>query len=85
VNKALKNRFKLGNQSDSIFLTKGSASITFDRIIKCLNGTVSGTKMASLDSPTAYGAKKKLDSSKNNCLKKTAQVHDLKLKLDFKV
>jgi hypothetical protein len=36
VNKALKNGFKLSNQNENISLTKGSASITFDRIIKSL-------------------------------------------------
>jgi predicted AAA+ superfamily ATPase len=41
VNKALKNGFKLSNKNENISLTKGSASITFDRIIKSLDGTVS--------------------------------------------
>jgi hypothetical protein len=65
-----------------------------------LDGTVSGIKMISLDSPTAYVAHNKLDSSKSidankfdemigycglHHLKKTAQVHRLKLKGDFKV
>jgi hypothetical protein len=100
VNKALKNGFKLNNKNDNISLTKGSASITFDRIIKSLDGTVSGIKMVYLDSPTAYIAQNKLDSGKSidvnkfhemighyglDCLKKTAQVHGLKLKGDFKV
>jgi predicted phosphatase len=81
-------------------LTKGSASITFDRIIKSLDGTVSGIKIVSLEPPTAYVTQNKLDSGKGinvnkfhemigHCgvdrLKKTAQVHGLKLKGDFKV
>jgi hypothetical protein len=91
VNKALKNGFKLSNKNENISLTKGSASITFDRIIKSLDGTVSGIKMVYLDSPTAYVAQNKLDSGKSvnvnkfhemighfglNCLKKTAQITD---------
>jgi hypothetical protein len=95
VNKALKNGFRLSNKNENISLTKGSASITFDRIIKSLDGTVSGIKMIYLDSPTAYVSQNKLDSGKSvnvnkfhemirhcglNCLKKTAQVHGLKLK-----
>jgi hypothetical protein len=34
VNKALKNGFKLSNDGENISLTKGSACITFDIIIK---------------------------------------------------
>jgi hypothetical protein len=100
INKALKNGFKLSNKNENISLTKGSASITFDRIIKSLDGTVSGIKMIYLDSWTAYIAQNKLDSVKSvdmnkfheiigHCgldrLKKTAQVHGLKLKGDFKI
>jgi hypothetical protein len=40
VNQALKNGFKLSNNNENISLTKGSASITFDRIIKSLDVTV---------------------------------------------
>jgi hypothetical protein len=100
VNKELKNGFILSNKNENISLTKGSASITFDRIINSLDGTVSGVKIVYLDSPTAYIAQNKLDSGKSvnvnmfhemighcglYCLKKTAQVHRLKLKGDFKV
>jgi hypothetical protein len=65
VNKSLKNGFKLRNKNENISLTKGSASITFDRIIKSLDGTVSGIKMVYLYSPTAYIAQHKLDSGKS--------------------
>jgi hypothetical protein len=100
VNKALKNGFKLNNGNENISLTKGSASITFDRIIKSLDGTVSGIKIVYLDFPTSHVPQNKLDSVKSidvnkfhemigHCgldrLKKTAQVHGLKLKGDFKV
>jgi hypothetical protein len=65
-----------------------------------LDGTVLGIKMVSLDSPAAYVVWNKTDSSKGinvnkchemighcgvDCLKKTAQVHGLKLKGNFKV
>jgi hypothetical protein len=100
VNKALKNGFKFSSKNEKISLTKGSASITFDRIIKSLDGNVSVIKMVYLDSPTAYVAQNKLDSGKSvnvdkfheiignsglDCLKKTSQVHGLKLKDDFEV
>jgi hypothetical protein len=100
VNKALKNGFKLSNKNENISLTKGSASITFDRIIKSLDGTVLGIKMIYLNSPTTYMDQNKLVSVKSinvnkfhemighcglNFLKKTSQVHGLKLKGDFKV
>jgi hypothetical protein len=65
VNKALKNGFKVSNKNENISLTKGSASITFDRIIKSLDGTDSGIKMVYLDSPTAFVAQNKLDSGKS--------------------
>jgi hypothetical protein len=53
INKALKNKLKLSNKGENISLTKGSASINFDKIIKSLDGTVSGIKMVSLEYPTA--------------------------------
>jgi hypothetical protein len=100
LNKALKNGIKLNNKNENISLTKVLVSITFYRIIKSLDETVSGIKMIYLDSPTTYVAQNKLDSVKSidvnkfheiighcglDCLKKTAQVHGLKLKGDFKV
>jgi hypothetical protein len=100
MNKALKNGFKLSNDGENISLSKGSACITFDRIIKSLDGTVPGIKMVSIESPSAYVTQNKTDSSKaidmnkfhemiGHCgvdrLKKTPQVHGLKLKGDFKV
>jgi hypothetical protein len=100
INKALKNGYKLRNECKNISLTKASACITFDRIIKILDGTVSGIKMVSLGSPTAYASQNKTDSSKSinvnkfhkmignygvDCTKETDQVHGLKLKGDFKV
>jgi hypothetical protein len=100
VNNAIKNKFDLSNEGENISLIKGSSSITFDRIIKSLDGTVSGIKMVSLESSSAYVAQNKLDSCKSidvnkfhemighcglDSLKKTAQVHGLKLKGDFKV
>jgi hypothetical protein len=100
VNKALKNGFDLSNEGESISVTKGLSSITFDRIIKSLDGTISGIKMISLDSHTAYIAQNKVGSNKSidvsklhemtghwglDHLKKTAQICGLKLTGDFEV
>jgi hypothetical protein len=100
MNKALKNGYKLSDEGDNISLTKGSAFIFFDIIIKSLDGTVSRIKMVSLESSTAFVTQNILESNKiinvnkfhemiGHCgvdrLKKTAQVHGLKLKGDFKV
>jgi hypothetical protein len=62
VNKEIKNEFDLSNKVDKIFFTKESASITFDRIIKSLDGKVSGIKIISLDFPADYVAQSKLNS-----------------------
>jgi hypothetical protein len=65
VNKAIKNGFDLRNEGESISFTKRSSSITFDSIFKSLDGTISGIKMISLDSPTAYIAQSKMGSNKS--------------------
>jgi hypothetical protein len=100
INKTIKNGFDLSNEGERISLKKGSSCITFDRIIKSLDGTISGIKMISLDSAAAYVAQNEEDSIKSidinkfhemighcgfDCLKNTAQVHGLKLKGDIKV
>jgi hypothetical protein len=64
MTKTRNNGFKLSNKGENISLIKGSACITFDRIIKSLDGTVSGIKIVSLDSPTVYVSQNKTDSSK---------------------
>ena len=46
INKALKNGFNLSNKGVSICLSKGSASVTFDRVFRTTNGFVSGIKMS---------------------------------------
>ena len=100
INKAIKNGFNLSNKGTSICLTKGSSSITFDRVIKTLSGTISGIKMVPNDSSVAYAAHGIQDSTKTidinkfhemigHCgfdrLKKTAEIHGLKLKGELKV
>jgi hypothetical protein len=100
INKAIKNGFKLSNNGTSICLTKGSASITFDRIINTLSGSISGFKMVSHQSSVAYVAKGKLELIKSidinkfhemighcgfDCLKRTATIHGLRLKGELKV
>jgi hypothetical protein len=42
-----------------------SASITFDRVINTLSGTISGIKMISNESFVAYGAQVRSDSVNN--------------------
>ena len=45
INKALKNGFKIGNEGIIIHLTKGNATLTFDRILNTKNGFVTGAKL----------------------------------------
>jgi hypothetical protein len=100
ISKALKKGFDLSNKGLTISLKKGSVSVTFDRVIKTVNGSVSGIKMTSYDSSVAYIAKGRLTAIKEidvnkfhemivHCgvdrLKKTANIHGLKLKGEFKV
>ena len=97
INKATKNGFNLCNKGTSICLTKGSSSITFDRVDKTLLGTISGNKMVPNDSSAAYAAHGIQDLTKNkdinkfheiigyygfDHLKKTADIHGLKLKVN---
>jgi hypothetical protein len=100
INKAIKNGFSLSNKGTSICLTKGSASITFDRVINTLSGTISGIKMIGNESPVAYVAQNNFSSVNaidinkfhkmiGHCgtdrLKRTATIHNLKLKGELKV
>jgi hypothetical protein len=83
-----------------ISLKKGSVSITLDRVIKTVNGSISDIKMTTHDPAVAYLAKgslttiKEIDVDKfhemiGHCgvdrLKKTANIHGLKLKGEFKI
>jgi hypothetical protein len=87
INKAIKNGFNLSNNGTSICLTKGSASITFDRIMNTLSGSISGITMVSHQSSVAYVGKGKSELIKSidinkfhemirnygfDCLKRTA-------------
>jgi hypothetical protein len=65
INKAIKNGFNLRNNGTSIGLAKGSASITFDRIINTLSGSISGIKMVSHQSSVTYLAKGKSELIKS--------------------
>jgi hypothetical protein len=100
ISKALKNGFDLSNKGLMISLKKGSVSVTFDRVIKTVNGSISRIKMTTYDPSVAYLAKgsltaiKEIDVKKfhemiGHCgvdrLKKTANIHGLKLKGEFKV
>jgi hypothetical protein len=83
-----------------ISLKKGSVSATFDRVIKTVNLSISGIKMTTHAPSVAYISKgsltaiKEIDVNKfhemiGHCgvdsLKKTANIHGLKLKGEFKV
>jgi hypothetical protein len=57
ISKALKNGFDLSNKGLMISLKKGSVFITFDRVIKTVNGSISGIKMPIYDPSVAYLAK----------------------------
>jgi hypothetical protein len=100
ISKELKNGFDLSNKVLMIRLKKGSASITFDRVIKTVNGSISGINMTTYDPSVAYLVKcsltamKEIDVNKfhemiGHCdvdrLKKTANIQGLKLKGEFKI
>jgi hypothetical protein len=78
-----------------ISLKKGSVSVTFDRVIKTLNGSISGIKMTTYGPYVSYIAKDSLTAiieivhinfheMIGHCsvdrLKKTANIHGLNLK-----
>jgi hypothetical protein len=100
ISKALKNGFDLSNKGLMISLKKQSVSVTFDRVIKIVNGSISGIKMTTHAPSVPYLSKgslttiKEIDVNKfhemiGHCgvdrLKKTANIHGLKLKGEFKV
>jgi hypothetical protein len=57
ISKALKNGLDLSNNGLMIFLQQGSFYIAFYRIIKTVNGSISGIKMTTYDPSVAYIAK----------------------------
>jgi hypothetical protein len=100
ISRALKNGFDLSNKGLMISLKKGSDSATFDRVIKTLNGSISGIKMTTYDPSVAFLAKvsltaikqmnvNKLHQTIGHCgvdrLKNSANIHGLKLKGELKV
>jgi hypothetical protein len=100
ISKALKNEFDLSNKGLMISIKKRSVSVTFDRVIKTVNGSISGLKVNTYDPSVAYIAKGSLTAIKEidvnkfhemiwHCgvdqLKKTVNIHSLKLKGEFKV
>jgi hypothetical protein len=66
ISKALKNGFDLSNKGLMISLKKGSVSVTFDRVIKTVNGSISGIKMTTYDPSVAYLAKVTLTTIKKS-------------------
>jgi hypothetical protein len=66
ISKALKKGFDLSNKGLMISLKKESVSVTFDRVIKTLNGSISGAKMTKHDPSVTYLAKGSLTAIKDN-------------------
>jgi hypothetical protein len=64
INKALKNGINLSNKDLMISLKKESVSVTFDRVITTVNGSISGIKMTTYDPFIAYLAKVSLTTIK---------------------
>jgi hypothetical protein len=64
ISKALKNGFDLSNKGLMIILKEGSVSVTFDRFIKTVNGSIFGIKMTAYDPSIANIAKGSLTSIK---------------------
>jgi hypothetical protein len=100
ITKALKYGFNLSDKWLMISLKKGSVSVTFERVIKTVNGSIFSIKMMTHDPSVAYVTKGSLTSIKEidvnkfhemirHCgddrLKKTANIHGLKLKGEFKI
>jgi ribosomal protein L30E len=65
VSKSLNNGFNLSNKGLMIILKKGSVSVTFDRVMKTVNGSISGIKMTIYDPSVTYTAKGSLTAIKN--------------------
>jgi hypothetical protein len=66
VHQALKKGHKISNEDVIISLSKGSSSITFDRIYNTKDdGTVIGIKMSVYDSSVAYNSISDSVSKKN--------------------
>jgi hypothetical protein len=100
ISKALKNGWYLSNKGLTISLKKGSVSVAFDRVIKTVNGSISGIKMITYDPSVDNIAKGKssaimeVDVNKFHEIighfgvdrfKKTSNIHSFKLRGEFKV
>jgi hypothetical protein len=98
IHKALKKGYKLSNIGISICLSKGDVSVTFDRVLRTANGSVSGIKLSIDESPVAYNTisnfrpgksinindfHKMLGHYGSDRLQKTAKIHSLKLSGEF--
>jgi predicted acyltransferase (DUF342 family) len=98
--KAIEERIQFEQQTLMIILKKESISLTFDRVIKTVNGSISGIKTTTYDPYVAYLAKGSLTVIKEvyvnkfhemignydvDRLKKTTHIHGLYLREDFKV
>jgi hypothetical protein len=94
----LKKGYKLSNKGLFICLSKGAASVTFDRVLRTANGSASGTKLSIDESPVAYNTISNFRPGKSinindfhkmlgHCgydrLQKTAKIHSLRLSGEF--
>jgi hypothetical protein len=64
ISKALKNGFDLSNKELMISLKKRFISVTFDRVIKTVNGSIFGIKMTTYDPSIGYIPKGRLTAIK---------------------
>jgi hypothetical protein len=87
ISKTLKNGFDLSDKWLMINLKKGSVSVTFDRVIKTVNGSISGIKMTKYDLSVAYIANDSLTATKEIDVNKFHEMigHYVKLKEELKV
>jgi hypothetical protein len=100
MNRALQNSFKLSNENVSIHLSKGPVMLTFDQIIKTMNGFVTGVNTKTLTPEAIYNGvvnttvseaydinylQKAFGCCGLETLKKTARMYGFKFKGQFEV
>jgi hypothetical protein len=98
-NKYLNNEYYLSNKGLSIYFPKGSVWVTYDRVMRITNGSLSGVKLLVNESPvvystlsgTFYGKKvainefhKMLGHCGSDRWEKNAKIHNSKLNDEFK-
>jgi hypothetical protein len=79
ISKTLKNGFNLSNKGLMIILMKDSVFITFDRVIKTVNGSIFGIKMGTYYPYVAYIAKLSSAAIKEIDVNKSHEMNDVSL------